>query len=360
MLEVRLKRALRGFSLDVAFSSKNEVLSILGPSGSGKTMTLQCIAGLVMPDNGFVAVNGRVLLDTAKGINVPVSKRRVGFAFQNYALFPHLTASQNVAYGIRDLSKSESARRVGDLLEKMHIPALGDRYPRQLSAGQQQRVALARALAPDPEILLLDEPFSALDALVRERLQLEVRDLRTFFKGSILFVTHDLTEAYNVSSRISIFENGHVVQDDHIHTVVNHPATEMVARIVGIRNLMKGKVLDAHAAGATIQMPQLACQIRVSPTSGPLKKGQNVTVGIRPEHVLLAGSPCENAFDATVDAVTEGVTRMHCLYHVDATGAAGQFTVARSPQTAASVVEQGRHCLLCLPAEHLVVIPEPD
>ena len=358
MLEVRLKRTLPGFKLDVAFSAENDVLAILGPSGSGKTMTLQCIAGLVDPDEGFVKLNGRVLLDTGNGTRVPASKRRVGFAFQNYALFPHLTARQNIAYGLPHLSKPEANTRVGDLLEQMRILALADRYPRQLSAGQQQRVALARALAPRPDLLLLDEPFSALDSVVRERLQSEVRTLKTFFEGSILFVTHDLAEAYNVSSRLSILEAGRIVQGDHINNVVNHPSTETIARLVGIRNLMKGEVTGATEAGFTVRVPELGSDISVSSDVGTFEKGQRVIVGIRPEHVALAEEFGENTFAATVDTMTEGVTRMHCQYHVNLTGAIGQFTVARPSEPETAGVGENRSCLLRFPPARVVVIRE--
>ena len=356
MLEVRLVRSLRGFTLDVHFSVDNDVLAILGPSGSGKTMTLQCIAGLVKPDEGFIKLNSKVLLDTKHRVNVPASKRRVGIAFQNYALFPHMTARQNIAYGVRNLGRKEGEDKVSELLERMHIKDLGERYPRQLSAGQQQRVALARALAPDPDVLLLDEPFSALDSLVRERLQIEIRALRSFYRGSILFVTHDLAEAYNVSSRISIFESGRIVQDDHIRTVVNSPSTPTIASLVGIRNLMKGQVTSATADGARVWVPDLGSDIRVAGNRS-LTIGQKVTIGIRPEHVQQVENPEENTFKATIDAVTEGVTRTHCQYRVDSTGAIGQFTVARQSGLKNLEPRPGQSCELHIPPELAIVIP---
>jgi molybdate transport system ATP-binding protein len=184
LLEIRLKKSLPGFRLDVAFSVGSEVLAILGPSGSGKTMTLQCIAGLVCPDEGYIRLNNKVLLDSTAGVCLPPRMRKVGFVFQNYALFPHLTVKENVAFGIRNLHCPEGATRVAHWLEKMNISGLDNRYPRQLSAGQQQRVALARALAAEPEILLLDEPFSALDTQVKERLELELANLQSYYRGN--------------------------------------------------------------------------------------------------------------------------------------------------------------------------------
>ncbi len=176
--------------------------------------------------------------------SLPAQMRKVGFVFQNYALFPHLTVNQNIGYGIRHLTAKEIKDRVSELLEKMNIQRLGDRYPRQLSAGQQQRVAVARALAPEPEVLLLDEPFSALDSLVKERLQLELQALQRFYKGNMLFVTHDLTEGYKLSSRIAVFESGRIVQHDHKEKVITCPSNHTVARLVGFKNLMEGSVTE--------------------------------------------------------------------------------------------------------------------
>ena len=249
-------------------------------------MTLMCIAGLIRPDEGSIKLNDKVLLDSEKGVNLPAKMRRVGFVFQNYALFPHLTVSQNIAYGIRHLKDKDFKSRVSELLDKMNIQVLGDRYPRQLSAGQQQRVAVARALAPEPELLLLDEPFSALDSLVKERLQLELQALQRFYKGNILFVTHDLAEGYKLSSRIAVFESGHIVQHDLKETVITCPANHTVARLVGFKNLMEGSVLEINEGSARIQVPELGSSIRaVVPQNTKLTPGQRITIGIRPEYI---------------------------------------------------------------------------
>ncbi|HAS28470.1 MAG TPA: hypothetical protein DCR59_04855, partial [Dehalococcoidia bacterium] len=169
MLKIEAKKELPGFNLDVRLTAESGILAILGPSGSGKTMTLQSVAGLMKPDKGYVEVNGRVLFDSENKINLPVQKRKVGFVFQHYALFPHLNVWDNIAYGLKDVPKDEIRVKIKQLLENMNINGLEGRYPRQLSAGQQQRVAIARALAPEPDVLLLDEPFSALDPILKER-----------------------------------------------------------------------------------------------------------------------------------------------------------------------------------------------
>jgi molybdate transport system ATP-binding protein len=181
LLEVAITRTLPEFRLDIKLSVNREILSVLGASGSGKTMTLLCIAGLLRPDQGFIRLNGRTLFSSESKIALPPQKRKIGFVFQNYALFPHLTVEENIAYGIGNLTKKEQAKKVAELLEIIHIPGLKKRYPAELSSGQQQRVALARAVAPEPEALLLDEPFSALDSFRRERLEFELLNLQKYY-----------------------------------------------------------------------------------------------------------------------------------------------------------------------------------
>jgi len=359
MLEVRVKRKLPGFTLDVAFSVNREVMTILGPSGSGKTMTLQCIAGLVQPEEGFVNLNGRVLLDTTQKINLPARMRKVGFVFQNYALFPHLTVSQNIAYGIHHLSAQQISARIEELLEKMNILRLGDRFPRQLSAGQQQRVAVARALAPEPEVLLLDEPFSALDSLVKERLQLELQALQQIYQGNMLFVTHDLTEGYKFGTRIAVFESGHIVQYDRKEEVIASPSNHTVARLVGFKNLMEGSILDVVGATVLLEVPELGGRLKaISLKNINLVTGQHVTVGIRPEYVQLRAKPGENTYLSTVDRITEGITATNCYFHVNSVKVTRHYIMVILPRSDAGEVCSGQTSYLYLPPEHVVVIAD--
>lgn len=195
-LIVDIQKKLPGFTLDVSFSSNQLPLGLLGGSGAGKSFILRCIAGLETPDEGCIILNGRVLFDSRRGINVPIRDRRVGFLFQNYALFPHLTVAQNIAFGLpKTLSPRAIRQRVEKQLLAVQLHGLGDRYPQELSGGQQQRVALARALASEPDILLLDEPFSALDTYLRDQLEKLLRLSLTHFPGATLFVSHNLEEA---------------------------------------------------------------------------------------------------------------------------------------------------------------------
>jgi molybdate transport system ATP-binding protein len=356
MLEVRIKRKLSGFNLDVAFSVDQEILAILGPSGSGKTMTLQCIAGLIRPDEGYVKLNDKVLLDSTGGVCLPTQMRKVGFVFQNYALFPHLTVNQNVGYGISHLPAKEIKNRVSELLEKMNIQRLGDRYPKQLSAGQQQRVAVARALAPGPEVLLLDEPFSALDSLVKERLQLELQALQRFYKGIILFVTHDLTEGYKLSSKIAVFESGHIVQHDYKEKVIACPSNHTVARLVGFKNLMEGSVVEIKESTVSIQVPELGGSVQaIIRNNMKLTTNQFVTIGIRPEYIQLRNQPDENSFLSTVDRVVEGVTAVNYYFHVNTVGKTRHYLMATLSRPDSALLE-GQSSYLYLPPKHVVVI----
>jgi molybdate transport system ATP-binding protein len=359
MLEVRLKKSLPGFHLDVSFAVDREILAILGPSGSGKTMTLQCIAGLVRPDEGLIRLNDRVLLDCAGGVCAPPRTRKIGFVFQNYALFPHLTVRENIAYGISHLPRPEVEEKIGRLLEKMNIVSLGQRYPRQLSAGQQQRVALARALATEPEALLLDEPFSALDTQVKERLELELMALQSYYRGNILLVTHNLAEGYKLASKIAVYESGHVVQCDDKSRVIASPANRTVARLTGVRNLMRGSIQEFRDSRVIVHVPELGGDVSViSPDSGQYVPGQPVTIGIRPEFILTIERPGENTFSCTADRIVESVSQVECYFHVNISMEARHWIEVSLPRSQARCFEEGQECLVYLPPEHLAIIPD--
>jgi molybdenum ABC transporter ATP-binding protein len=231
-IEVSLQKRLGGFTLDVAFEAPAGITAIFGASGSGKTQTLRCIAGLVRPDSGRVAVQRRVLFDSQAKISLPTRDRRVGYVFQHYALFPHLDVAGNIAYGLQFMPAKAKADRVGELLELVGLPGFGRRSPRELSGGQQQRVALARALAPSPDVLLLDEPFSAVDALVRAQLRRELRRVQEHTKLPMLLVSHDLTEVLDLAEFIVIYDDGRVLQAGAAAAVLARPANPQVAELL--------------------------------------------------------------------------------------------------------------------------------
>lgn len=361
MLTVKIKKALPEFNIDVEFFVDNEILVILGSSGAGKTITLKCIAGLIYPDEGTIELNGKILFDSKTHINIPARQRKMGFLFQNYALFPHMTVNENVAFGIQYQSQQKINERVAWLLEKMNIPGLGHRYPVQLSSGQQQRVALARALSNEPEVLLFDEPFSALDTPRKERLELEILSLRNFYKGDILFITHDLIQGYKLGSRIAIFESGRIVQCDTKHKVIESPANYTVARLTGLKNLMKGQIIGIKEKEIWIMVPQLGDLLRAI-----IKKDTNysinqiVIVGIRPEYIQFVNNyQNENTFLFTANQIIEGVTNFNYILHTlnANSGTDIRFHLEASlSKSGANNIKQGKSYYIYLPPEHLVVI----
>ena len=232
---------------------RGEVLALVGPSGSGKSTLLRCIAGLHTPLEGRIACDGESWFDAGSRVNLSTARRRIGMVFQHYALFPHLSALENVLEGMDDPGGTGSRERGRELLRKVHLDGLERRRPHQLSGGQQQRVAVARALARDPHALLLDEPFSAVDRSTREKLYGELAELRRELKMPVILVTHDLEEAVMLADRVSILSRGKTLQAGPPLEVMERPATVEVARLVGLRNIFEGRVLSHHRdRGSTV------------------------------------------------------------------------------------------------------------
>jgi len=287
-LEVRLEKRLPGFALDVAWDAGAEVVALFGPSGAGKSLTLRCLAGLVHPDAGRIVVNGAVFFDRQLGIDVPTQQRRLGYVFQGYALFPHLTVAGNVGFGLSGRPRAERARRTEEILDRLGLADLGARHPGELSGGQQQRVALGRALAVDPDLLLLDEPLSALDAPLRRQLREELIGIvREWGKATVL-ITHDLAEAFHLADRVVVYEAGRVVQAGPKGELLSAPASERVARLMGVRNIMQGTVLKASPDRIQFQWRGQTLEAVNSPTRSYLPEpGAPLAFFIRPEYVRL-------------------------------------------------------------------------
>ena len=228
-LEVNIEKKLDGFTLRAAFSAGNTPTALLGASGCGKSMTLRCIAGIVKPDKGRIVLDGRVLFDSEQHIDLPPQQRGAGLLFQNYALFPNMTVEQNILW----------------------LEPLAKRYPAQLSGGQQQRTALARILAGRPRILMLDEPFSALDSYLREAVESEVGSLLAGFDGTALLVTHNRDEAYRLCPEMVVLDSGRVLRSGHTRDVFADPRSITAARLTGCKNILPCTRLDAHAVRLT-------------------------------------------------------------------------------------------------------------
>jgi molybdate transport system permease protein len=250
MLIVDIHKQLPQYDLEVSFTVEGETLGLLGSSGSGKSMTLRCIAGIETPTQGTIVLNDRILYDSHKGINLPSRDRKVGFLFQHYALFPHLTVAQNIAYGLRGLSKHAAHRQVIEQLERVQLLGFGDRYPHQLSGGQQQRVALARALATQPDVLLLDEPFSALDTHLRNELEKQLIKTLSSYQGLTLFVSHNLEEAYRVCQKLLVLDQGKVAAAGDKQSIFDRPSTLAVAQLTGCKNYSRIQPIDRHTLHA--------------------------------------------------------------------------------------------------------------
>jgi molybdate transport system ATP-binding protein len=282
------------------------VTALFGPSGSGKTTILRCLAGLDVPQTGFICMGDRTWFDAEKGIHLRPQQRGVGFLFQDYALFPHLTVAQNIAYGLRHLLPRAKRKRVSELLSLLAISGLEKRYPHQISAGQQQRVALARAVGPRPRLLLLDEPLSALDSATRLSLRRELRKLLTQFATPAVVVTHDAIEAVTLADDAVVLEHGRVLQAGAVQDVFSRPATPSVARIVGVETVEPGVVeqIQDGLAAVKVKDVELLAVASQGIAAGP------VYVCIRGEDVILErGHPqhssARNQLEARVAELTD-------------------------------------------------------
>ena len=288
--EVRITALKKSYGSHVALSDASlaiapgELVSLLGPSGCGKTTLLRCIAGLIQPDSGDILVDGQSL------VGLPAYKRNLGMVFQSYALFPHLSVQKNVEFGLKDRGSPAGGKRVREALELVRMESYAAHYPRQLSGGQQQRVALARALATSPRILLLDEPLAALDAKLRESVQVELRQLQRTLGITTIFVTHDQREAMTISDRVAMMHNGRIEQCATPEDLYRRPASAVVAAFVGQVNQIRVTV-----AGETTSHLRLAVDgsqaTLASPPSITLARGTQALAMFRPEHITFTLQP---------------------------------------------------------------------
>lgn len=244
-----IHRKIGGFELDVLIDSDARKLGILGASGSGKSMTLRSIAGIEDVDYGRIEVDGRVLYDSASGINLRPQKRNVGYMFQNYALFPTMTVMQNVMAGLRGRSE-ENRNRVHDILRRFNMEKYESRLPGELSGGQQQRVALARIMVTEPELILLDEPFSALDGYLRDHMQVEMMDMLDDYSGQVVMVSHSRDELYRFSEELFVVREGRILRHDGTSEVFRDPRRVEVAKLTGCKNFSDARVVDSHTVEA--------------------------------------------------------------------------------------------------------------
>lgn len=240
-LKVNIKKRLGNFNLDVAFETERGVFAILGASGCGKSMTLKCIAGIETPDEGRIELNGRILYDSAKKINLTPQKRRVGYMFQDYALFPNMTVEQNIKAG---MGKHPEEKKVRSYINRFRLEGMEKHYPAQLSGGQKQRVAMARMIASEPDILLLDEPFSALDSYLKWELEQEMRDMLAEVQKPVLFVSHNRDEVYRLCSMVSCIDHGKMEVIEKTKEFFHNPKTKTAAVLSGCKNISAAEIVD--------------------------------------------------------------------------------------------------------------------
>jgi putative spermidine/putrescine transport system ATP-binding protein len=323
--------ATRDVALDIG---GGELVALLGPSGCGKSTLLRIMSGFIRQ------TQGRVLFDEAPVDHLPPSRRGVGIVFQNYALFPHMTVRQNVAYGLQahHWPRNKIAPRVDEMLDLVHMRPLADRLPRQLSGGQQQRIALARCLAIDPKVLLLDEPFGALDKNLRLDMQIEVKRLHRDYGITTVLVTHDQEEALSMADRIAVMNRGRIEQVASPTDIYDHPATLFVNQFVGTTNLIPGKLVGIDATGCDVELAE--GMLRGAPAPA-LVKGMNVLVSVRPEQwrVHAQGS-------ATVSGALAGTVKMvmplgpQVVYDVEIPGGTA-IKIIRSRESETALLESG-------------------
>lgn len=344
------------FTLDCSFRIPQGISVLFGPSGSGKTTILRSIAGIVRPDAGRIELAGRLYFDSATKINVPIQKRRIGFVFQDYLLFPHWNAIQNISYGMRSSAPKMRRERAFQLLDSLGIEHAADRRPHQLSGGEQQRVALARALASDPAILLLDEPMSALDAETRLRLLGELKELQRKWQIPFLYVTHSPADAVRVGDFLILVRAGRLVGEGKPAAVFNAPQDAEVSRTVGNENILAASVKEHHEREGLTVVDVGGCQLVIPHQALPI--GHPITIGLRSDDIIVSRERVErtsarNLLEGTIQDIVEEGEQVIIL--ADCGTAMKVRITAQAFQTLA--LQRGVTVYLLIKASSCIVLP---
>ncbi len=296
MLTVQIKKKIGSFKLDVDFVCDNEILGLLGASGCGKSMTLRCVAGIQTPDSGRIVLNDRVLFDSEKKINLPPQQRRVGYLFQQYALFPNMTVAGNIEAGLHAFPKEERKQITADMIRRFHLDGLEDHHPSQLSGGQQQRTALARIFGGNPDILLMDEPFSALDGFLKWQLEPELLDTLESFGKDVLFVSHDRDEVCHFCHRVCMISNGRTIGKRPVMELMRDPRNYSAALLSGCRNISAAVIKNEH----TLECADWGVTFTLT---DPIP-ADTAFVGMRAAHIVNDPTAV-NRIDCTVERIIE-------------------------------------------------------
>jgi len=315
MLNARLRRKFpegpgsAAFSLELDLNAAPGVTVLFGPSGAGKTLTLDCIAGFAQPDQGRVLLDDQILYDGAARVALPPRKRRCGYVFQNYALFPNMTLRQNLEFALHGKPRLERHRRIAQMLERFHLEGLQGRRPHELSGGQKQRCSIARALIGSPRMLLLDEPARGLDAPLRAELYATIRQVRSDYRIPILLVTHDLDECLELGDDIVILREGRVAQTGIPHDVFDKPASLEVAQLLGLHNMLSMEIVTLDPVRKSSKLRYLDCELDGPYWPGHLI-GDRVWICVRPKQVMAAPRAARltpNQIPVTLERVRERV-----------------------------------------------------
>jgi molybdate transport system ATP-binding protein len=293
-----------GFHLEIEFEAAAGVTALYGPSGSGKTLTLDAIAGFVRPDAGRILLDDRILFDAESGVHLPPQQRSCGYVFQNYALFPHMTLRENLAFAAHSLPRLERHRRIAEQLDRFKLTDMAGRYPHELSGGQRQRSSIARALIGDPRAVLLDEPGRGLDEALRADLYSIIQELRQALKVPILLVTHDMQECFGLADRVLIYDSGRIVHRGSPADLLLNPGTVETAKLLGGFNIYEAEVLALDPARQTSRL-RLLGEDFAGPHLRGCFKGDRVALCARPEELQLATQPGENRIKAILRNTVE-------------------------------------------------------
>jgi len=346
-LSVNIRKSLGNFRLDAAFEAENETLGLLGASGCGKSMTLKCIAGIEKPDEGRIVLDGRVLFDSDSRINLTPQQRHVGYLFQQYALFPNMTVAQNIAAGIRGKDRGQKREIAAAKIRALQLEGMQDHRPHELSGGQQQRVALARILVNDPALILLDEPFSALDSYLRWQMEMELADTLKAFGGTSVLVSHDRDEIYRNCSRVCVIDNGRSEPVTDVKTLFSNPVTMSAARLSGCKNYAR---VTSGGALNTLFIP--AWNILLS---CPHPLGESQYIGIRAHYLHAAAEGDVNRIPAVVLHATENVFSMILMLRVEGADEDAPLLRMELPKEEWRRIQSGRLIISIAPEDILLL-----
>ena len=349
---------LPDFNLAPRFEMGPEMAVLFGASGAGKSLTLRALAGLVRPDRGFIRLNGHALFDSKQQIDLPPQDRRVGYVPQHYALFPHQSIAKNIAFGLHDLPDVEREARVSELLLRMRLEQVADRKPGEVSGGQQQRTALARALARRPDLLLMDEPFAAVEEDLRAHLRVELLKIQKDFAIPVLLVTHSRAEAYALAERLIVISEGEIVQSESRDEVFRRPRTPTVARLMGMTNLLQVTVVDGSGPEMLADWGNFRLKIAYT---GSRAQGDLLTVGVRPEEIRIppAGAKVQPANQFTARLVKDDPQGADHVLQFEANDQSMDVRVSH-PEFMTLDLAAGQMRTLAIEPQSIHVIPDPD